>query len=102
MNRRTIRLSRAAVAARLAEDADRRSPRWRLAVDPATDVARIVEQLPNGFVPDAEGHWDLFPLSMAVEREDGFIEGGDWLVATTRDPQAHDGLYRSYWVEWDE
>ena len=73
--------------------------RWLLAVDPETLEAKIVAQK-GAFVPDVEGHEDLFPLSMALEREDGFIEGGDWLVAETPNRRPHDGLYRSYIVNW--
>ena len=73
--------------------------RWLLAVDPETLEARVVVQR-GAFVPDVEGHEDLFPLSMAVEREDGLIEGGDWLVAETPNRRPHDGLYRSYVVLW--
>jgi hypothetical protein len=74
-----------------------------LAVDPETMVARIVVQRSSdGLVPDVEGHEDLFPLLMTLEREDGFLEGGDWLVARTPERRGHDGLYRSYRIEWDD
>jgi hypothetical protein len=73
--------------------------RWLLAVDPETLEAKIVVQR-GTFVPDVEGHEDLFPLCMALEREDGFIEGGDWLVAETPNRRQHDGWYRSYIVNW--
>lgn len=69
--------------------------RWLLAIDPATLESRIVSQHSDGFVPDVEGHEDLFPLEMAIERVDGFIEGGDWLVAYTPERRPHDGIYRS-------
>lgn len=59
--------------------------RWLLAVDPETLEARIVVQT-GAFVPDVEGHEDLFPLSMALEREDGYIEGGDWLGCRNAKP----------------
>jgi len=74
--------------------------RWLLAVDPNTLKAWVIVQLPNGYVPDVEGHEDLFPLLMTLEHEDGFIEGGDWLVAFTPNKKEHDGIYRSYWVKW--
>lgn len=73
--------------------------RWLLAVDPETLNAKIVVQR-GALVPDVEGHEDLFPLSMALEREDEFIEGGDWLVAETPNRRQHDGLYRSNVVSW--
>jgi len=73
---------------------------WVLAIDPETLESKVVYRQPDGFVPDVSGHEDLFPLSMAFEREDGFIEGGDWLVATTPKIREHDGWYRSYWIEW--
>ena len=73
-----------------------------LAIDPETLVARIVIQLPNGFVPDIEGHEDLFPLLMALEQQDGLLEGGDWLVASTPNKKEHNGIYRSYRIEWDD
>ncbi len=92
---RIVRLTRAEVEARLAQPG-----KWVLAIDPDTLAARIVSQEPDGFVGAVEGHEDLFPLSMAVERDDGFIEGGDWLVAHTPSKRPHDGVYRSYWVEW--
>ncbi len=92
---RIVRLDRAEVEARLKEPGY-----WLLAIDPETLAVRIVLRNADGFVPDVEGHEDLFPLSMAVEREDGFIEGGDWLIAHTPSKREHDGVYRSYWVEW--
>ncbi|MFW0859331.1 MAG: toll/interleukin-1 receptor domain-containing protein [Dehalococcoidia bacterium] len=73
-----------------------------LAIDPDTLVASIVVQRPDGFVPDVQGHEDLFPLLMAIERQDGFIQGGDWLVASTPAKRESDGIYRSYRVEWDD
>jgi hypothetical protein len=95
-----IRLSRRAVLERLYKPPQ--EGRWLLAVDPETLVASIVVQLPNGFVSDVEGHEDLFPLLMALERQDGLLEGGDWLVAYTPDKKSHDGIYRSYRIEWDD
>jgi hypothetical protein len=53
-------------------------------------------------VPDIDGHEDLFPLLMTIERQDGFLEGGDWLVASTPERKKHDGIYRSYRIEWDD
>ncbi|WP_435549973.1 toll/interleukin-1 receptor domain-containing protein [Desulfobacterium sp. N47] len=98
---RTIRLSRRVVLQRLYSPPPQ--GRWLLAVDPETLVARIVVQrLPDGFVPDIDGHEDLFPLLMTVERQDGFLEGGDWLVAFTPEKKGHDGVYRSYRIEWDD
>lgn len=98
---RTIRLSRKVVLQRLYNPPSQ--GRWLLAVDPETLVARIVVQrLPDGFVPDIEGHEDLFPLLMTLERQDGFLEGGDWLVAHTPEKRVHDGIYRSYRIEWDD
>jgi HEPN domain-containing protein len=73
---------------------------WLLAIDPESLTARIVFQDEKGFVPDVIGHEDLFPLSMAVENQDGFLKGGDWLVASTPDIRYHDGEYRSYWIDW--
>ena len=75
---------------------------WLLAVDPETGSARIVARQTEGFVPEVEGHEDLFPLAMALEREDGFLPGGDWVVASTPSRRAHDGEYRSYWVRWED
>lgn len=98
---RTIRLSRKVVLQRLYNPPPQ--GRWLLAIDPETLVARIVVQrLPDGFVPDIDGHEDLFPLLMAVERQDGFLEGGDWLVAFTPEKKGPDGVYRSYRIEWDD
>ncbi|MBI4516853.1 MAG: toll/interleukin-1 receptor domain-containing protein [Deltaproteobacteria bacterium] len=62
----------------------------------------MVVQLGNGFVPDIQGHEDLFPLLMTLERQDGFLEGGDWLTAQTPRKRQHDGMYRSYRIEWDD
>jgi hypothetical protein len=76
--------------------------RWVLAVDPESLQARIVLQQADGFVPGIEGQEDLFPLSMATEREDGFIEPGDWLVAQTPEKRSHGGWYRGYLVRWSE
>lgn len=59
-------------------------------------------QEPSSVVRDVEGHEDLFPLLMAVERQDGFVQGGDWLVAKTPNKRPHDGIYRSYRIEWDD
>lgn len=53
------------------------SGRWLLAIDPDTLQAKIVIQNTDHFVQDIDGHEDLFPLSMAIEMEDGYIEGGD-------------------------
>jgi hypothetical protein len=98
---RTIRLSRKVVLQRLYSPPHQ--GRWLLAVDPETLVARIVVQrLPDGFVPDVDGHEDLFPLLMTVERQDGLLEAGDFLVAFTTEKKEHDGIYRSYRIEWDD
>lgn len=97
---RTIRLSRRTVLEKLYNSPP--EGRWLLAVDSETLVARIVVQLPNGFVPDIQGHEDLFPLLMTLERQDGFLEGGDWLVAYTPEKKFNDGVYRSYRIEWDD
>lgn len=75
---------------------------WLLAIDPETLEARIVQRDETGFVRDVEGHEDLFPLGMCLEREDGFLEGGDWLVASTPNKREHDGIYRSYWIKWED
>jgi len=94
-----ITLSKGQVVHRLANPPEQ-GGRWILDVDPETRKARIVLQHPDSFVLDIEGHEDLFPLGMALEREDGFIEGGDWLVARTPDRRENDGWYRSYIVHW--
>jgi len=78
---RIVRLKRTEVEAGLA-----RPGYWLPAIDPQTVAARIVSRNPDGFVPDVEGYEDLFPLQMAVECYDGFIEGGDWVVAETPCP----------------
>ena len=97
---RSVRLKRRAVLERLYNPPS--GGKWLLSIDPSTLVARIVPQLPNGFVPDVEGHEDLFPLLMTLERQDGLLEGGDWIVATTPNKREHDGMYRSYRIEWDD
>lgn len=74
--------------------------RWLLAIDPHTLVAAIVLQQPDGYVPEVEGHEDLFPLLMALERADGFIDRGDWLVASTPEKKKHDGIYCHYQIIW--
>jgi HEPN domain-containing protein len=76
--------------------------RWLLAVDPETLQAKLVCQHSDGHVPDVHGHEDLFPLSMIDERDDGFIEGGDWIVAYTPEKREYDGEYRNYWIWWLE
>jgi hypothetical protein len=98
---RTIRLSRKVVLQRLYNPPPQ--GRWLLAVDPETLVARIVVQrLSDGFVPDIDGHEDLFPLLMTIERQDGILEGGDWLIAFTPENKRYDGIYRSYRIEWHD
>ncbi|MBT9149027.1 MAG: hypothetical protein DDT27_00538 [Dehalococcoidia bacterium] len=97
---RSVRMSRRALLQRLCNPPQ--EGRWLLAIDPDTLVASIVVQRPDGFVPDVQGHEDLFPLLMAIERQDGFIQGGDWLVASTPAKRESDGIYRSYRVEWDD
>lgn len=97
---RTIRLSRRAVLRRLYNPPPEGD--WILAVDPYTLVAKVVIRLPNGFVPDIEGHEDLFPLLMTLERQDGLIEGGDWLIARRPNKREYHEEYRSYRVEWDD
>lgn len=95
-----ITLSKAEVLAKL------QSPppegRWVIAVDPESQQARILPQQADGFVPDVAGQEHLFPLAMAAEREDGFIEPGDWLVARAPETGTHVGWYRGYLVRWNE
>jgi hypothetical protein len=97
---RVVRLSRRVVLHHLYRPATQGT--WLLAIDPETLVASVVVRLPDGFVPDIDGHEDLFPLLMTLERADGILEGGDWLVAHTPNKRQHDGIYRSYRVEWDD
>ena len=73
---------------------------WLLAIDPETLDTKIVIRGAEGFIADILGHEDLFPLSMAIESPDGFLEGGDWLIARTPEIRKHDGEYRSYWIDW--
>lgn len=73
---------------------------WLLAIDPETLETKIVIRGAEGYVADVAGHEDLFPLSMAIENPDGFLQGGDWLVAQTPNMRQHDGEYRSYWIDW--
>jgi HEPN domain-containing protein len=75
---------------------------WVLAIDPDSCEAKIVVRDKKGFVADVLGHEDLFPLSMVTETQDGFIVGGDWLVAYTPEIRVSDGEYRSYWVDWQD
>lgn len=74
---------------------------WLLAVNPETLAARWVVRLPGGCVPDIEGHEDLFPPGMLFEHPDGFLPGGDWVVACTPECRPHDGGYRSYFIKWE-
>ena len=76
--------------------------RWLLAIQPETLQAKFVKQHSDGYVPNIRGDEDLFPLSMIRERDDDFIEGGDWLIASTPEIHKHDGRYRSYWLWWKE
>jgi hypothetical protein len=99
--RRFIRLSRSEAERRQREEPASGGD-WILAVEPETLTPRLVVRLPNGFVPDVEGHEDLFPLKMVFKHEDGFMPGGDWLTASTPDRRLHDGRYRSYFITWSE
>jgi hypothetical protein len=96
MKMRKIQLSRKEVTEKLS----RKPHGWILAIDPETLATQIIPS--GGYYPELEGHEDLFPLGMCVEREDGFLEGGDWTVAQTSNRREHDGIYRSYWIEWKE
>jgi hypothetical protein len=73
---------------------------WILAIDPINLEGRIVKRGLNGFIANIEGHEDLFPLSIVLERSDGFIKGGDWIVAHSSNKREHDGIYRSYRIKW--
>lgn len=85
-------------AERCARDGTEDRCRWLLAVDPDTLHARFVGRDAAGFVADAQGHEDFFPVAMLFEQQDGFLEGGDWVVARTQALREHDGNYRSYRV----
>ena len=100
MKRRIITLNRAQVLEKLSSPPPGRD--WLLAVDPDGLKASIVLRQVDGFVPDVDGNEDLFPLSMTLERDDGYLEGGDWLFAKTPERRIHDGIYRSYWVQWTD
>ena len=76
--------------------------RWLLSINPYTLLARIVHQQADGFVPDVEGHEDLFPLLMTLERADGFLDRGDWVQAKTPQLRHHDGIYRYYQIVWTD
>jgi hypothetical protein len=96
--RRFIQLSRSA-----AEQKRRQPPSagdWLLAINPETLEAKFVVRELNGYVSQVEGHEDLFPLGMIFKHADGFLPGGDWLVASTPERRVHDGRYRSYFITW--
>lgn len=98
--KRIITLSKTEVINKLRNPPSPDKGDWLLAVNPESMEARIVLRQEDGFVPDVEGHEDLFPLSMTLENEDGFLEGGDWLVAPTPERREHDGYDRSYTIKW--
>lgn len=37
---------------------------------------------------------------MALERTDGFLDRGDWVVASTPNMKQHDGIHRYYQIVW--
>lgn len=88
----SITLSRREVAEKMNGD-------HLVAIHPETLVARILARDARGFVAEAEGMEDLFPVSMAWE---GYLPGGDWCFAITRNDHLHDGAYRSYSITWIE
>ncbi len=94
-----IRLDRIEILSRIHNPPEQGT--WLLSIDPEDYQAKIVLRNADGYVPDIQGHEDLFPLSMTIERDDGLLLGGDWVVARTPDQRQHDGLYRSYWIIWD-
>lgn len=96
----TGQFNRAEVEAR-AHEGRTEAGDWLLAIDPETLAARIVHRDARGFVADVQGHEDLFPVGMALENDAGFLPGGDWLVAFTPEHRPHDGIYRSYRIEWE-
>ncbi len=74
--------------------------RWLLAIDGETLAARFVQHDHSGFVAEAQGHEDFFPVGMLFEHEDAFLEAGDWTSVSTSKLRLHDGVYRSYHVKW--
>ncbi len=74
--------------------------RWLLAIAPERLEARFVQRGASGFVAEAQGHEDFFPVAMLFEHSDGFLEGGDWTTVGTPKVRPHDGAYRSYWIAW--
>jgi HD domain len=73
---------------------------WLLAIDSEKLAARFVQRNASGFVADAQGHEDFFPMAMLFEQDDGFLEGGDWVTVGTPNLRPHDGSYRSYRISW--
>jgi len=69
-------------------------------VDPETSAAYLVEQSTDQSALALEGHEDIFPLSMALESDDSFLPGGDWTAVPVSGPRKHDGIHRSYRIEW--
>jgi hypothetical protein len=76
------------------------SEHWYLAVDPESLAVKIVGQSANGRFTGLSGHEDLFPLAMAFVHADGFLPGGDWTAVETSGNREHDGLHRSYFINW--
>jgi len=72
-----------------------------LAVDPRKNSGRIVSQNFYGNPEGLKGHEEFFPLSMALERKDGYLPGTDWYSFSESGEKIPLGRRRSYRISWE-
>lgn len=82
------------------EAAQNSSDRYYIAIDPETCTTQLVKLVNDTVVPTLQGHEDIFPLAMAFEDTQDFLPGGDWAAVPISGARSHDGLYRSYRIQW--
>ncbi len=96
---RLLRLSRREILVQ--SEASLPGSRLFLAVDPRKSSTRIVSQNFYGNPDGLREQEEFFPLSMALERSDGYLPGMDWYDCSPEGERLLLGRRRSYQIFWE-
>lgn len=96
---RVLRLSRRDILAQ--SDVFPQESRLFLAVDPRKSSARVLSQNFYGNPEGLREQEEFFPLSMTLERNDGYLPGMDWYDGSPGGEGLLLGRRRSYRISWE-
>ncbi len=97
--RRELRLCRKEILEKCGDSS--RWEEWFLAVNPRNCSGRVVSKNSHGNPRGLEEYEDFFPLSMVLERRDGYLPGTDWWRAPGTGEGRRFRERRSYRICWE-